>query len=117
VKGEVVVVLCTAPTRDAERIADLIVRKGLAACVNIMGVGSIYRWEGVIQHEREELMVIKTTGELLENLTETIGGAHPYDVPEIIALPVVGGHADYLAWVRESVGRREGPHPDAGQRD
>ncbi|MDD4255795.1 MAG: divalent-cation tolerance protein CutA [Methanofollis sp.] len=106
-EGKTIVVLCTAPTRDAERIADLIVRKGLAACVNIMGVGSIYRWEGEIQHEREELMVIKTTGELLESLTETIGGAHPYAVPEIIALPVVGGHADYLAWVGESVGRRE----------
>jgi periplasmic divalent cation tolerance protein len=104
---ETVVVLCTAPTRDAERIADLIVRKGLAACVNIHGVGSVFRWEGEIQHEREELMVIKTTGDLLENLTETIRGAHPYDIPEIIALPVVGGHADYLTWVRESVGRRE----------
>jgi periplasmic divalent cation tolerance protein len=106
-EGETVVVLCTAPTRDAERIADLVVRKGLAACVNIMGVGSIYRWEGKVCREREELMVVKTTGELLESLTETIRGAHPYDVPEIIAIPVVGGHANYLTWVRESVGRVE----------
>lgn len=105
--GETIVVLCTAPTRDAERIADIVVRKGLAACVNILGVGSIFSWEGKIRQEREELMVIKTTGELLEDLTETIRGAHPYETPEIIALPVVGGHADYLAWVRESVGRRE----------
>lgn len=106
-EGEIVVVLCTAPTRDAERIADLVVRKGLAACVNIMGVGSIYRWEGKIRQEREELMVIKTTGDLLEDLTEAIRGAHPYETPEIVALPVVGGHADYLAWVRKSVGQRD----------
>lgn len=114
---ESVVVLCTAPKNDAERIADLVVRKGLAACVSILGVGSIFRWEGEIQREREEMMIMKTTGEFVESLTETISGAHPYDVPEIIALPVVGGHPDYLAWVRESVGKGEGPHPLPGQRD
>jgi len=102
-EGDVVVVLCTAPPGDAERIADLVVRKRLAACVNIMGVGSIYRWEGKVQREREELMIIKTGHEHLEDLMETIKGAHPFEVPEIIALPVVAGNTDYLDWVKESV--------------
>jgi len=102
-EGAIVVVLCTAPPGDAERIADLVVGKKLAACVNILGVGSIYRWEGKIQRDREELMIVKTDRDHLDDLMETITGAHPYEVPEIIALPVVAGNSDYLAWVRESV--------------
>ncbi|NVO65842.1 divalent-cation tolerance protein CutA [Methanofollis tationis] len=106
---DVVVVLCTAPPGDAERIADLVVGKRKAACVNIMGVGSVYRWEGKIQREREELMIIKTDRKHLDALMETISGAHPYEVPEIVALPVIAGTTDYLEWVRESVGGRPSP--------
>ncbi|QYZ80306.1 divalent-cation tolerance protein CutA [Methanofollis formosanus] len=96
---EFVVVLCTAPSGDAEEIAGLVVEKRLAACVSLFGVGSVFWWEGKITSEREELLVIKTRGDLLPALTATLKGAHPYDVPEIIALPVIGGDADYLAWV------------------
>ncbi|QSZ66258.1 divalent-cation tolerance protein CutA [Methanofollis aquaemaris] len=97
--AEIVVVLCTAPSGDAERIAGLVVEKRLAACVSLFGVGSVFWWEGTVTSEREELLVIKTRRDLLSDLTDALKGAHPYDVPEIIALPVIGGDADYLAWI------------------
>ncbi|TAJ43862.1 divalent-cation tolerance protein CutA [Methanofollis fontis] len=103
-EGEsVVIVLCTAPSGDAERIADLAVRKHDAACVNIVGVGSVFRWEGEVQRDREELMIFKTTQGRLSILMDTIQGAHPYEVPEIIAVPVIEGAKEYLAWVAEMV--------------
>lgn len=106
---DIVVVLCTAPPGDAERIADLVVGKNHAACVSIFGVGSIYRWEGKIRREREELMIVKTDRDHLNDLIETMKGAHPYEVPEIVALPVIAGNRDYLAWVREAVRGRPSP--------
>ncbi|MBP2145370.1 periplasmic divalent cation tolerance protein [Methanofollis sp. W23] len=103
----IVVVLCTAPSGDAEAIAELVVEKRLAACVNLFGVGSVFWWEGEVAREREELMVIKTRRDLLPALTAALKGAHPYDVPEIIALPIIDGDADYLAWVAGETRREE----------
>ncbi len=68
------------------------------------GVRSIYRWKDGVERDEERLLVIKTTGARLEALRAAIVELHPYDVPEVVALDVVGGHAPYLDWVAESCG-------------
>ncbi|MEN5060293.1 divalent-cation tolerance protein CutA [Luteimonas sp. TWI1416] len=85
---------------SAQRIARTLVDARLAACVSLVpGVTSIYRWQGRVQTDAEVLLVIKTTADRLEALTERLRALHPYDVPELVALPVAGGLADYLHWV------------------
>jgi periplasmic divalent cation tolerance protein len=95
-------VLITAP--DAEvgaSLAGALVEEGLAACVNLVpGVRSIYRWEGAVQDDTEVLLIAKTREALLPALTARVGALHPYDVPEVIALPITGGSEPYLTWLR-----------------
>lgn len=93
-----------AAATDAERIATVLVERGLAACVNVVpGVVSIYRWKGAVERELEVLLVIKTRAERFEALREALVSLHPYEVPELIALPVAAGHPPYLAWLDEAV--------------
>jgi periplasmic divalent cation tolerance protein len=103
---EVVVVLSTVPdSATAQRIAESLVSERLAACVNVFeGVRSIYRWSGMVQREREVLMVLKTTSEAVQQLRMRLVELHPYDVPEVLALGVTDGHVPYLDWVRAEVG-------------
>jgi periplasmic divalent cation tolerance protein len=100
------VVLITAP--DAEvgaRIARSLVEERLVACVNIVpGVRSIYRYEGRVHDDPEVLLVAKTRSERIEMLTERVNALHPYDLPEVLALPGIGGSAPYLDWVRTESG-------------
>ena len=100
----VVVVLVTCPTRTAaRRIAALAVERRFAACVNLIpAVESIFRWQGKTTRCRETLLVIKTTAARFPRLTRAILALHPYQVPEIIALPVAAGHRPYLEWVARS---------------
>lgn len=95
------VVLCTVP--DAETGAELartMVEDKLAACVNrIPGIRSVYRWEGEIQEDREEILVIKTDERRLSELVAAIEAQHPYECPEAVALPVSGGSLPYLNWI------------------
>jgi periplasmic divalent cation tolerance protein len=98
---EFVVVLCTAPPGEAEAIAKALVDARLAACVNVTGVQSCYRWEGAVQNEPEQLLIIKTQQSLLDTLIARIKGLHSYETPEIIAMPIVGGYTPYLEWIRE----------------
>jgi periplasmic divalent cation tolerance protein len=100
-----VVALSTVGTpEDAERIARALVERRLAACVNVVpGVVSVYRWRGAVCRDEERLLVIKTRAERLEALREALVELHPYEVPELVALPVEAGHAPYLAWLDESV--------------
>lgn len=97
----VCVALSTAP--DAEsgaRIARALVEERLAACVNLVpGVRSIYRWQERIEDEGECLLVIKTRRERVEALDARLRALHPYELPELVALPVAAGSAPYLAWV------------------
>ena len=99
------VVLVTCPNRPvARRIAGAVVTKRLAACVNLLpGIESMFRWEGKIDRANEVLLVIKTTRRRYQALARAIQRLHPYDVPEIIALPVTAGAAPYLRWVSQSV--------------
>ena len=97
----VIVVFSTFPSEDkAADIARTLVSEGLAACANLVPpVRSIYRWQGQLCDERETLAIMKTTRERFEALRERLVALHPYEVPEVIAVPVEGGHAPYLAWV------------------
>ena len=98
------VVLVTCPTRQVgEKIGRTLVEERLAACVNLIpGLTSIFRWEGKICREAENLLIIKTRRARLTALLRRITTLHPYSVPEIIAVPLAGGWPPYLAWVRES---------------
>jgi periplasmic divalent cation tolerance protein len=104
---DVVVVLSTLPAGDAAaRIARTLVEERLAACVNLVPeVRSIYAWQGTVEDEREVLAIIKTTAGELAALRDRLVALHPYDVPEVLAVPVEGGHGPYLGWIRASVGR------------
>lgn len=96
-----IIVFCTCPDEAvAKRIARALVEERLAACVNrLTGLHSTYSWEGAVQDEPEVLLVVKTTGARYEALELRIRALHPYELPEIIALPVIGGSPSYLDWV------------------
>ena len=103
---EPIVILTTCPDEAAaSRIARNLVESGLAACVSRVGpIHSTYRWQGAIQDEPEVLLVIKTLTTRYSELEMRLKSLHPYEVPEIIALPVTGGSRDYLAWLGTAVG-------------
>lgn len=97
----VLLTLCTCPDdTSAERIATTLVEERLAACVNrLSGLLSIYRWEGQVERASETLLLIKTTEARFAALAERLRALHPYDLPEIIALPIAEGLPEYLHWV------------------
>ena len=103
-QGRIVLVTC-GTLAEGRRIARSAVSKRLAACVNIIlsPVESFYTWKGNLQKAREYLLVIKTTEKRLAKLEKEVKQLHSYKVPEFIALPILGGSKDYLAWLRESV--------------
>ena len=94
-------VLTNLPDRAAaERLADTLVEKRLAACVNILApCRSVYRWKEVVQHEEEHPMLIKSTVEAYPALEAAIRAGHPYELPEIIAVPIERGLPAYLDWI------------------
>lgn len=104
IEKEFLVVLSTAPdAATADRLARALVEESLAACVNVLpGVRSIYRWHDAVQSETETLMIIKTTQARLAALRERLVALHPYEVPEVVALPITDGHDAYLRWVDAS---------------
>ena len=107
--GAVVVVSTTDTAEEAERLARGLVVARLAACVQIMGpIRSVFRWgppddDGAdgIQVEQEWQLVVKTAADRVDDLTRHLVAAHSYDVPEVVAVPVTGGHGPYLQWVVE----------------
>jgi periplasmic divalent cation tolerance protein len=94
-------VLTNLPDREAaERLAGALVGQRVAACVNILApCRSVYRWKGAVQGEEEHPVLIKTTADRYPALEAAIRAAHPYELPEIIAVPVERGLPAYLAWV------------------
>jgi periplasmic divalent cation tolerance protein len=98
---QVLVVLCTCPdSATAESLATGLVENRLAACVNILPeIRSIYRWQKEVQQDTETLLVVKTSREAYPRLESWLIDHHPYDVPEVLALPIDRGAPNYLDWV------------------
>lgn len=103
---DAMVVLCTcANHQDALHIAGALVEERLAACVNILpGMQSVYRWKGKVEQCDEVLMLIKTVERRFQAMLDRLKELHPYETPEIVALPVSDVSEAYLAWLREEVG-------------
>ena len=99
IPADISVVYCTAPPEESSRIARELLERRLVACVNLTPVRSLYRWEGHVCDEPEDLLIMKTTTGCIEELIAAIRAIHPYEVPEIIALPVTKGYQGYLDWV------------------
>lgn len=103
---KVVVFITAGSQKEAEKIARSLVKKGLAACVNIVaGVKSIFKWKGEIETGNELLLLAKTRESLFPELIDEVKALHSYDVPEIIAIPIVKGNKEYLKWVEEMTKR------------
>jgi periplasmic divalent cation tolerance protein len=100
--GPLVVLVTAGSVEEAERLAEVLVQEGLAACVNVLpGVTSIYRWEGAVQRDNEVMMVVKTRWPLLDRFVVRLQALHSYDVAEIIALPILAGSESYLGWLMD----------------
>lgn len=104
IEKDIFVLLSTCPdAATAERISRELVGASLVACVNVLpGLRSIYRWHGAVQVDEEVLVILKTPADRLTAARERLVELHPYDVPEIVALPVADGHHPYLQWVVDS---------------
>ncbi|MBT3047352.1 MAG: divalent-cation tolerance protein CutA [Candidatus Thiodiazotropha sp.] len=98
-------ILCTAPDREsALKLANALVEQDLAACVNLTSpVTSVYRWQGKLEQSEEILLLIKTTEKKYRDVEAALRAQHPYELPEIIAVPVEQGLDDYLDWVERCI--------------
>ena len=116
--SDAVVVLTTlARDADAGPLATALVELHLAACVNILsGVRSVYRWEGAVSSDDEQLLVIKTTRARVDALREELLRRHPYEVPEFVVLPVAAMSASYGAWLLNAVAPPQEEDSEAGGR-
>ena len=104
-RHEYILVLTTCPDQDcAEDLAEALIIRNLAACVNILpGMASVYRWKGNIEHGSELLLIIKTRQQDYAQVEQTILELHPYELPECITVSIQGGLSDYLNWISESL--------------
>jgi len=96
-----VVIFITAGTdAEANRLAEALLKQRKAACVNIVpGVSSRFWWEGQLHSDQESLLIVKAKASLLDEIVALVKEVHSYDVPEVIALPIIGGSSDYLEWI------------------
>ena len=94
------IVLTTVATpEDAQRLADGLLEQRLAACVQTLAIQSAYRWKGAVQREPEQLLLIKTRAALYPAVEAYLRAHHPYEVPEIVRVPIAAGSPDYLRWL------------------
>lgn len=101
----VVVFITVDSEQTAEKIMDALLKERKAACVNIIaGIDSHYWWQGKVESADEVLLIVKTRAVLLDDVIALVKKNHPYTVPEIIALPIIGGNEDYLKWVEGETG-------------
>ena len=101
---KIIVLTTCESSQDAQTIAETLVEKRLAACVNILpGLKSIYRWQGKVENATELLLLIKTRRGLFEQLSAELARIHPYEVPEVIALPLIDGASAYLGWLEKEL--------------
>jgi len=107
-EGFIVVFVTVGSREEGQRLARVLVDERLAACVSrIGGVRSIYRWQGQVEENDEELLVIKTRQRLFDNLRKKVQELHSYTEPEIIALPILDGSVSYLKWLEEQLRSEE----------
>lgn len=114
-QNKYLIVFCSCPDKVvADRLSQVLVGERLAACVSqVPGLTSVYWWQGKVHRDEEVLLLVKTTGQRLVNLTARIEALHPYEVPEIVAVPLEGGSERYLAWLGQTVATG-GPDPESG---
>lgn len=98
---EFIVIYCTVPNKkEGKEIARKLIEKKLAACVNILDkIESVFSWDGEMSEENEAMMIIKTKKELFEKVNGVIQGLHSYNVPEVIAIPIIDADETYLKWI------------------
>lgn len=98
--SKIVVLITTGSVEEAHNVANLLLNQRVVACVNIIpGVDSVFWWEGKLDSEQESLLIAKTKASLLTEIIKLVKSVHSYEVPEVIALPVIGGNEDYLDWI------------------
>ena len=107
--GDIVVLLSTAPPAESANLARMLIERRLVACVNIIPVRSLYQWKGEFCDDKEHLLVMKTMREHAEEAIAAIKLQHPYEVPEIIVLPVIAGYLPYLDWVYQETRNKTYP--------
>lgn len=102
--AEYLLVMTTTPgSITAKKVANELVEKGVASCVQVLPQAfSVFRWKGRIEHEEEHVLMIKTAAACYQAVEDTIRAHHPYEVPEIVALPITGGLPDYLNWIGQT---------------
>jgi len=99
----VVIFITAANKKEAEKIASVLIKEKLAACVNIIeNVHSLFWWQGKVDSAQEVLLIVKSRKTLMNKLIKKVKSLHSYEVPEIIALPIVSGDKKYLEWINES---------------
>jgi len=104
-RSKIVILITTSSEGEARKIADLLLNERKAACVNIVPkVESLFWWQGNIESARENLLIVKTNTAKLKEITDLIKKVHTYEVPEIIALPIIGGNEDYIKWLDTILG-------------
>ena len=102
--GKIVIFVTASTEEEAHKVAELLLGRRKAACVNIVPeVDSSFWWRGKLDSARESLLIIKTRASLLPEIIEMVKSVHSYEVPEIIALPIIGGSEDYLEWIDDAV--------------
>ncbi len=102
--SKVVVLITTATEEEAHSIAELLLNQRKAACINIVPrVDSLFWWQGKLDSEQESLLIVKARASLLPEIIEMVKRAHSYEIPEIIALPIISGNEDYLKWMDSEV--------------
>ena len=100
----IVIFITTATEKEAEKIANTLLNQKKAACVNILPrAHSLFWQQGKIESAKEALLIVKTESRLLDGLVKSVRKLHGYDIPEIIALPIIGGNEKYLEWISESL--------------
>ncbi len=102
--ANIVLFITTANTEEAQRIASALLNERKAACVNIVPkISSLFWWQDKLDSAQESLLIVKSKASVLDEIVRMVKRLHSYDIPEIIALPIIGGNQDYLEWIGKEV--------------